>query len=161
MRGGAGSLAQQGFLAVFPGRAKGTGEDCFGGKDRAASFFDGLNPRFCSGRSGDFCLFSSKHKVSESPMEMPDLLLSSAASWVCAFSPAWPLLRSPAIPRRPPVPADCDHFRIGIKKHRMFVGVHLLHTPFAAIIAQEPTKATGFFLLHSTQKRVYIHRKSL
>jgi len=42
MCGGAGSLAQQGFLAVFPGRAKGTGEDCFGGKDRAASFFDGL-----------------------------------------------------------------------------------------------------------------------
>jgi len=43
MCGGFGSLAQQGFLAEFTGRAEGAGEPCFGGKDRAASFFDGLS----------------------------------------------------------------------------------------------------------------------
>ncbi len=34
MCGGFGSLAQQGFLARFPGRAEGAGEMCFGGKGR-------------------------------------------------------------------------------------------------------------------------------
>jgi len=39
MRVSLGSLAQQGFLAAFPGRAEGTGEGCFGGKDRRRRAF--------------------------------------------------------------------------------------------------------------------------
>jgi len=38
-----GSLAQQGFLAGFPGRTEGAGKTCFGGKDRRRrAFFDVL-----------------------------------------------------------------------------------------------------------------------
>ena len=39
MCGGFGSLAQQGFLARFPGRAEGAGETCFGGKGRRRRTF--------------------------------------------------------------------------------------------------------------------------
>jgi len=39
MRVSFGSLAQQGFLAVFPGRAFGAGENGFGGKDRRRRAF--------------------------------------------------------------------------------------------------------------------------
>ena len=39
MCGGFGSLAQQGFLARFPGRAAGAGETCPGGKDRRRRAF--------------------------------------------------------------------------------------------------------------------------
>jgi len=39
MRVSFGSLAQQGFLAVFPGRVFGAGENGFGGKDRPRRAF--------------------------------------------------------------------------------------------------------------------------
>jgi len=63
MRGGFGSLAQQGFpyAVCRPASRQASRQTVhiFGGKDRAASFFDGLqNPAFLTKGTLDFCLIT-------------------------------------------------------------------------------------------------------